>query len=272
MSRYAALRRCNRGTWALSEPAAVWRWQLGLAWSSLAAVVDAATGRGIVLSGFVLIGPVIVLFSGRWLRTAVAGAWAVGLVTVLGVPDGIWGSRLESYLIVLAIFVAVTSTLSLLLSVRTGVSLTVTAFLAAGCGSQPASSSGVRPAPPARTASCREQYQDWQRGPGFAADRRVHSAVKAVRAAEKAGHPAALRTATRKLMPAAVAAGIGGAVPACADPSGLYTQYVSAVYQSGHDARRAHGVSGLRRATAPLRSLGPVETRLAAEISRTAGA
>jgi hypothetical protein len=55
-----------------------------------------------VLSWFVLLGPICVLFTGRWLRTAVAGAWATCLVVVLGIPDGIWGTHLEGFLIGLA--------------------------------------------------------------------------------------------------------------------------------------------------------------------------
>jgi hypothetical protein len=93
-------------------------WQAGLAWSSVAAVVDASTGRRIVLSWFVLPGPICVLFTGRWVRTAVAGAWATCLVVVLGIPDGIWGTHLESLLIGLAVLLAVCSTLALAITFR----------------------------------------------------------------------------------------------------------------------------------------------------------
>ena len=97
----------------MSEPSAVLLWRLGTAWSLLVAVVDALTGRGIVLSGFVLLGPYCVLFTGRWLRTAAAGALGISLVVVLGIPDGIWGTSLERFLIGLAVLVAATSTLAL---------------------------------------------------------------------------------------------------------------------------------------------------------------
>ncbi len=106
VSSTAITLRC-RGTWALPEASALLLWQLGMAWSSVAAVVDASTGRRIVLSWFVLAGPVCVLFTGRWLRTAVAGAWATCLVVVLGIPDGIWGTHLEGFLIGLAVLDAV---------------------------------------------------------------------------------------------------------------------------------------------------------------------
>lgn len=76
--------------------------------------------RRVVLSGFVLIGSACVLFTGRWLRTAVAGVWAICLVVVLGIPDGIWGTGLERLLIGLAVLVAVGSTLALVITVRAG--------------------------------------------------------------------------------------------------------------------------------------------------------
>jgi hypothetical protein len=157
----------------LPESWAVLLWQLGIAWSSVAAVVDASTGRRVVLSWFVLFGPICVLFTGRWLRTAVAGAWATCLVVVLGIPDGIWGTRLEGWLISLAVLVAVGSTLALVITVRTALWLTITAFLAAGCGSSsPAATPARRPAEPApRPVSCRQQYEVWTRDSALAEDR-----------------------------------------------------------------------------------------------------
>src|ERR1022692_3137820 len=134
-----AVGRRRRAAWALSEPSAVLLWQLGMAWSSVAAVVDASMGRRLVLSGFVLIGPICVLFTGRWLRTAVAGVWAICLVVILGIPDGIWGTGLERSLIGMAVLVAVSSTLALVVTVRACLGLMVSASIATGCGS-PASS------------------------------------------------------------------------------------------------------------------------------------
>jgi hypothetical protein len=186
---------------ALSEPSAVFLWQLGMVWSSLAAVVDAWTGRRLVLSGLVLIGPYCVLFTGRWLRTALAGAWAICLVAILGVPDGIWGTRLETVLIGVAVFVAVSSTLTLLITFRTALSLAVTAFLAAACGSH-ATSPGRRPTvSAARPVSCRQQYETWKDGPASAQNSRLQAAVNAVQVAGNSGDAAALSAAMKKLMP-----------------------------------------------------------------------
>jgi len=243
-------------------------WQLGMAWSSVAAIVDASMGRRLVLSGFVLLGPVCVLFTGRWLRTAVAGVWAVCLVAVLGIPDGIWGTGLERSLIGLAVLVAVTSTLALVVTVRACLGLMVTASLATGCGS-PASSSGQRPAvsvPVTRPVSCRQQYEASKRRSASAEDR-MQAAVDVVLAAEKSANAAAIRSAMKKLMPAAVAAA-QGSPPQCADPEGLFSEYVTSVYAAGHNARSAKGISGLLKAAAPLKGLKTMESRLAVEANR----
>jgi hypothetical protein len=257
--------RRRRRAWALSEPSAVLLWQLGMAWSSLVAVVDASTGRRVVLSGFVLIGPVCVLFTGRWLRTAVAGAWSISLVVVLSIPDGIWGTSLQRVLIGWAVLVAVISTLALVVTVRAGLGLMVTASLAAGCGN-PASSSGPRPAVPvsvARPVSCRQQYEAWKRGPALAEDG-MQAAVDAVQAAEESGNAAAIRASFKKLVPAALAAA-EAAPPRCTDPGRLYADYVTTVYMAAYNARSAQGISALLKAAAPLKGLKTIESRLAAE-------
>ena len=246
--------------WALSEPSAVLLWQLGLASSSAAAVVDAWTGRRIVLSGLVLIGPYCVALTGRWLRTALAGAWAICLVVVLAVPDGIWGTRLETSLIGLAVFVAVSSTLTILITLRRVLSLAVTGILAA-CGGH-AASPGRPAVPPARPVSCRQQYETWQHGPARA---QVSQLAPTLRTVQVAGDVSGMATAMRKLMPAALVLA-GDPVPRCADPAGLYAEYVTRIYAAGYDARSATGLSGLLRAAAPLKGLNNIESRLTAEV------
>ena len=56
--------------------------------------------------------------------------------------------------------------------------------------------------------------------------------------------------------------------PQCADPDGLYGEYVTAVYVAGRNARSAKGISGLLKAAAPLKGLKTMESRLAAEAAR----
>jgi hypothetical protein len=241
-----------------------------MGWGLVAATVDAATGRRLVLSGLVVVGPCLVFLTGRWLRTAAAGAWAICLVALLGGPDGTWGSRLETVLISLAVLVAMTSTLALLVTVRSALSLVATALLAAACSGPGASSGRDAASSSPRPASCREQYEAWKAGPGPAADRRLKAAVRVVRGADAAGSASALLAAMRKLMPAAIAAGLAGPIPHCTDPDGLYARYVVVVYDAGEKARKAHGLAALREAAAPLRRLPALESALAAEAGRAA--
>jgi hypothetical protein len=238
-----------------------------MAWSLLVAVVDALTGRGIVLSGFVLLGPYCVLFTGRWLRTAVAGVMGIGLVVVLGIPDGIWGTSLERFLIGLAVLVAATSTLALVVSIRTGLSLMFTAYLATACGSPAAPASTATPVTSvaARPVSCRQQYQAWEHGP--AAQDKMEAAVQAVQAAERTGNVSAIRSTLRKLMPAALAAA-QVPPPRCADPGGLYSEYVTTVYTAGDNAHSAAGTASLLQAAASLKGLKTIQSQLAAEATR----
>lgn len=70
-------------------------WTFGLASSSLVAVADAVSGSRVILIGFLIIGPCCALLTGRWVPTALAAGWAVGLAVVLGVPDGIWASEVH---------------------------------------------------------------------------------------------------------------------------------------------------------------------------------
>jgi len=67
-------------------------WAVGMIATSTVAVIDAATGRRVVLIGLLMVGPCIVLLTGWWLPAAITGAWACGLAVVLGLPDGIWAT------------------------------------------------------------------------------------------------------------------------------------------------------------------------------------
>ena len=67
-------------------------WALSMLLAALVAAVDAAAGHRLVLIGLLIAGPCIALLTGRWLPTALTGAWACGLAVLLGVPDGIWAT------------------------------------------------------------------------------------------------------------------------------------------------------------------------------------
>jgi hypothetical protein len=153
----------------------------------------------------------------------VAGAWATGLVVVLGIPDGIRGTHLEGFLIGLAV-------------------------------------------PSARPVSCRQQYEAWKRRPALA-EGTMQAAVNAVQVAEKSGNAAAVRSALKRLIPAALAAA-QFPPPRCVDPDGLYGDYVSTVYEAGYNALSAQGISNLVKAAAPLKGLKTIDSQLAAEANR----
>lgn len=208
---------------------------------------------------FVLIAPFCAAFTGRWLRTAVVGVWAICLVVVLAVPDGIWGTRLEMSLIGVALFVAVSSTLILLITLRAALSLAVTA-----CGSH--GTSPGRPAVSARPVSCHQQSETWKHGPGQAEISELAATLKTIRAAEKSGDVPALATGMKKLMPAAVILA-KHPIPVCADPGKLYAGFTDRTYTAGYNARSAKGLSGLVKAAARLKGLKTIESRLTAELN-----
>ena len=74
----------------------------------------------------------------------------------------------------------------------------------------------------------------------------------------------------KELVPAALVMA-GHPMPHCADPGGLYPDFVTRIYSAGHKARSAHGLSALLRAAAPLAGLKKIEHQMAAEIDRTVG-
>jgi cation:H+ antiporter len=67
----------------------------GFGLSALIAATDAALGPHVVLIGLLIVGPCCALLTGRWMLTALAGLWVIGLAVLLGVPDGIWGTSMH---------------------------------------------------------------------------------------------------------------------------------------------------------------------------------
>ncbi|WP_194905913.1 sodium:calcium antiporter [Catenulispora rubra] len=87
-----------------------WMFGSGLAWCATVAVLDAASGRHLVLIGLLIVGPCCVLLTGRWRRTAAAGLFAIALAVVCGWPDGIFGTSEHLTFIASVIAVSVVST------------------------------------------------------------------------------------------------------------------------------------------------------------------
>ncbi len=60
-------------------------------------------------------------------------------------------------------------------------------------------------------------------------------------------------------------------IPRCADPGGVYADYITATYQIGDNARAAKGLGGLLHATSQLKQPGAVEAKLTPEVRRAIG-
>jgi hypothetical protein len=153
---------------------------------------------------------------------------------------------------------------------RRFVPLAAAVLVIAGCGGQsppPASHPAAATVPP---VSCRQQYETWRHGPAGVSLSGLTGKLRAVRAAGKTQDVAGLRSAMQALLPAAVALA-AHPVPHCADPAGLYAEFVDHLYTAGGRARSAKGLSGLRRAMASLTGLPKIEHRLNAELSRAVG-
>jgi cation:H+ antiporter len=67
-------------------------WLTAVASSAIIAATDATLGHHVILIWLLIAGPCCGLLTGRWAWTAAAGAWAVALALLLGLPDGIWGT------------------------------------------------------------------------------------------------------------------------------------------------------------------------------------
>lgn len=85
-------------------------WLVGLGMTVFVAATDAALGSRIVLIGLLVVGPCIVLLTGRWIPTGLTGVLAAGLAVALGIPDGIWGTTTHLAFLAAVVAVAVATT------------------------------------------------------------------------------------------------------------------------------------------------------------------
>jgi len=69
-------------------------WWLALILSSIIAATDAMLSH-VILIPLLAAGPFCGLLTGRWIRTATVGIWAVALAILLGLPDEIWGTHMQ---------------------------------------------------------------------------------------------------------------------------------------------------------------------------------
>ncbi len=76
------------------------------------AALDAATGPHLILIGALIVGPCCALLTGRWIRTALTGVFALSLGVLLGVPDGIFSTNVHYEFLAAIAVVTITATLS----------------------------------------------------------------------------------------------------------------------------------------------------------------
>ncbi len=87
-------------------------WFLGLEISVAIAIIDAVLGHRVILIGLLIAGPCCAVLTGRWIPAALTGFWVIGLAVLLGLPDGIWGTRTHLAFLAPVITVAIVSTLA----------------------------------------------------------------------------------------------------------------------------------------------------------------
>jgi len=86
-------------------------WALGPVLASTIAISDLLTGPRIVLIGLLVIGPMHVMMTGRWVWTALTAAWVAGLAVALGIHDDIWGTQTHLALVAAVVAVGALATL-----------------------------------------------------------------------------------------------------------------------------------------------------------------
>lgn len=91
----AALGRGRRSSAMVSPQLSRRAWRVSLALIAAVSIADAATGHRLVLIGLLAFGPCCAVPTGRWRRTAAAGALALGLGVLLGIPDGVFGTFVQ---------------------------------------------------------------------------------------------------------------------------------------------------------------------------------
>jgi hypothetical protein len=92
-------------------------WAFALTLCAIIAATDAILTH-VVLIAVLTVGPFCGAFTGRWLRTAVVGAWALTLAVPLGLADNVWGTRTQLVDLTAVAMVALLSTLAATLAER----------------------------------------------------------------------------------------------------------------------------------------------------------
>jgi hypothetical protein len=118
--------------------------------------------------------------------------------------------------------------------------------------------------------TCPQQYQAWKTGPAKSGGEKVVADAKAISAAGKSVDIAEMDSSL-KTLGADASALEAYPMPACADPGGYWKQYLGAMKAAGDNAGTASGLGGLILAEAPLKQVPAIQSKLTAELAKTAG-
>lgn len=122
----------------------------------------------------------------------------------------------------------------------------------------------------ARPLTCKQQYAAWKTGPAHAQAMTLKADGKALDAAGSS-EDIKMILSSLKTIGADATALQAYPMPACADPKGYWPQVLADMKAAGDNADGASGLGGLLLAEAPLKKVQPLETKLNAELAKTAG-
>jgi hypothetical protein len=121
---------------------------------------------------------------------------------------------------------------------------------------------------PAAALTCAQQYQAWKTGPANAPGKQLQADAATL---SKAGEDIPVMTRGLQAVGADATALEAYPMPQCADPAGYWQQYLAAMKAAGDNAGSASGLGGIILAEAPLKQVPAIQSKLSAELAKTAG-
>jgi hypothetical protein len=118
--------------------------------------------------------------------------------------------------------------------------------------------------------TCAQQYANWKNGPANAGGKQVAKDASALSTAGRSEDIAEM-DADLKAIGTDATALEAYPMPQCADPAGYWMQYLADMKAAGDNAGTGSGLGGLLLAEAPLKNLSSTQSKLSAELAKTAG-
>lgn len=116
--------------------------------------------------------------------------------------------------------------------------------------------------------TCAQQYANWKNGPAHAGGVKLQADAGTL---SKAGEDILVMTTGLKAVGGDATALEAYPMPQCADPAGYWLQYLGAMKAAGDNAGSASGLGGIILAEAPLKQVPAIQSKLSAELAKTAG-